>query len=1128
MKRMIALAVSVALIMVCMLSSLVLPTSADDSPVGLLPAGDFESAPTSGWTWDNHATNAPKYAIISEGNSLMTVVQESDDNHCLEIPEMLSGTTYKVYDKYYKSAPVEAGKKYRLSMKYKGTGLRVYIHTSYSTPGGVYNAPAATDWTDYAAEFTVNETTTNTNFIFAIGHAATAGTAYVDDVQLLEVIEPESIDFAADIVTLGKGEQYALSVTAQPEGAVVDAVSYTSSNTAAATVDTNGVVTAVATGVAYITATMGSYTATATVIVDPYAPVSLGDFEDDTLSGWKYSNATYSILHDQSPMKVFEESKGNHCLHIPATGTDDGQGTITYKSYARYYYKLPVEGNKTYQLSFRYKGDGVAVRKSTSGASTSLPSASDWTTYSMEFTTAASPSTNFIFGVGHQAKAGDGYIDDVTLIEVSPFKELLVDGDLQANSLSSNWSKFTAATANVTHTTDPEDPANRCFKFTGSKVPNYSSISSAKGDTYYMFSFRHKGTGKAQVSFTKNYVDVDSVSVLNTEAYSVSNTESDIRLYIDTKNTWQTINIVFKTTASPNSSWILQFGSNGSTTEIYLDDFSLIELGGVYAQEGLAGGSVSVSNGTDSGVLLGGSLGKTVTVTVTPDEGYLMVPGSLRYLASGGRVFRILNKDTDEFGAGAGNTFAFEMPINNVRILADFVKADTTDFSWGTVGTSVRYNGETMHGIRFLTRVNLAAFDENADGLTLKYEGETYTVSKMGLLLKRTSNTHELTLDNWMAYGASNTLEKVWGIEVYNEVSNQYRLTDFTDTYFDYTIAMVTDTPSDAFNDRLYTARGFLVLEKDGVETVLYATERTDSINTTLARANGEISDEVVGGDNDNTVVESPIPEDDKDYSNADLKILSIGNSYSQDAQAYLAKMAEAEGKTFKCVNLYKAGCALATHATAWATTDPIYNYELGGEAGTDYTAFVSLKSVLESDQFDVITLQQSSWGSVSYSTYQPHLNNLIAAIREKQPNAKIYLQQTWAYGDASSNHTSNPAYTGGSMAAMWQKVETAYNSAASATGLELIPSGQAIQHAQDALNARGLGESIQRDNAHVSKTWGRYLLARVWYQKLTGEIPNVTLPQINSSVAANAAMESLVAQAVADAFAEYPVSLAA
>ena len=991
MKRVLSIALSVMLLAASCLAGIVLSTAAASSaPAGLLPNGDFEGTPTSGWTWDNHATNAPKYAIISEGNSLMTIADDPDGsgNKCLKIPEQLSGTTYKTYDKYYKSAPVTAGKKYRLSMKYKGTGLRVYIHTTYCTPGGVYNAPAVTEWTDYAVEFTVNESMTNKNFIFAIGHAAVAGTVYIDDVCLNEVTELSGVSLPEKI-TLSKGDTQKLSLNAEPEGAFLpnETVNWTSSNAAVVTVGTDGTVTAVASGVAYITATVGGYSATTTVVV---------------------------------------ESSDNK-----------------------------------------------------------------WT------------DTN-----------------------------LLVDGDFEAETLSTNWSKFVAASENFTFVEDPTGADNTCMKITGARRMNYYALTGAKANTTYKLTFRGCGNNTRFI-FDFTYGIANEQIVIGANNYTLDGTK--VYIYPNSADSWDEYSIIFTTKDSVNKNYIFYAGGLDSACLLYLDDFSLTELGKATVSDTVSGGSVSLSSGSTNGTSLTGlGEGATVTATVTPNAGYLLVPGSLRYSTPDGFTKRILNKD-GEFGTGDGNTFTFEKPIDNIRVFADFVKTDSTDFAWGTVGTSVRYaeDGITKDGIRFLTRVNMAAFDATASGYSLKYEGETYTVKELGLMLKRADNATELTVENKEAYGMAHlpSTDRIWSVAVYSDATNTFRLTDYTDSYIDYTIAMTTSNPNETFNERLYTARGYLILTKDGEETVLYVDERTDSVNTALARANGELSDTdiVVPGtgsgdsseEDDTTTDESIIPEDDKDYTNADLKILSIGNSYSQDAQGYLAKLAEAEGKTFKTVNLYKAGCALKTHYEGWTNNEAIYNYELNGTANADYNSFVSLKAVLESDQFDVITLQQSSWGSLSYGNFQPYLNNLITEIRKLQPNATIYIHQTWAYGDG---HASHNATSGGTMAAMWLKVEAAYDSAAAETGLSLIPSGQAIQLAQEELNTGNYSEtSIQRDLSHVSKTWGRYLLARLWYEMLTGEAPDVTMNQVNASASDNAAMETLVRQAIADAFAEYP-----
>ena len=46
------------------------------------------------------------------------------------------------------------------------------------------------------------------------------------------------------------------------------------------------------------------------------------------------------------------------------------------------------------------------------------------------------------------------------------------------------------------------------------------------------------------------------------------------------------------------------------------------------------------------------------------------------------------------------------------------------------------------------------------------------------------------------------------------------------------------------------------------------------------------------------------------------MKLLSIGNSFSVDAQAYLHQVAKAEGETLECHNLFIGGCSLERHVS--------------------------------------------------------------------------------------------------------------------------------------------------------------------------------------------------------------------
>ena len=62
------------------------------------------------------------------------------------------------------------------------------------------------------------------------------------------------------------------------------------------------------------------------------------------------------------------------------------------------------------------------------------------------------------------------------------------------------------------------------------------------------------------------------------------------------------------------------------------------------------------------------------------------------------------------------------------------------------------------------------------------------------------------------------------------------------------------------------------------------------------------------------------------------MKILSIGNSFSEDAQRYLHRLAKHDGVNMKTVNLYIGGCSLRTHYLNMLDDNPDYEFQFNGE----------------------------------------------------------------------------------------------------------------------------------------------------------------------------------------------------
>ena len=116
------------------------------------------------------------------------------------------------------------------------------------------------------------------------------------------------------------------------------------------------------------------------------------------------------------------------------------------------------------------------------------------------------------------------------------------------------------------------------------------------------------------------------------------------------------------------------------------------------------------------------------------------------------------------------------------------------------------------------------------------------------------------------------------------------------------------------------------------------------------------------------------------------MNVLSIGNSFSCDAQRYLHGIAAADGYALNCFNLYIGGCPLATHFRNLHTDQPAYTLEMNG-VNTGFR--VSIKEALLNREWDVVTLQQASHDSCNYETYQPYLSVLADAVRTYADFAK-------------------------------------------------------------------------------------------------------------------------------------------
>ena len=216
------------------------------------------------------------------------------------------------------------------------------------------------------------------------------------------------------------------------------------------------------------------------------------------------------------------------------------------------------------------------------------------------------------------------------------------------------------------------------------------------------------------------------------------------------------------------------------------------------------------------------------------------------------------------------------------------------------------------------------------------------------------------------------------------------------------------------------------------------------------------------------------------------MKLLSIGNSFSQDAHRWLHDTAKINGFELETVNLYIGGCSLETHWENVVHNNAFYELERNGcPAGEK----ISIERALQLDDWDVITVQQVSQLSGIPESYDPYLEDLAAYVRKQKPNAKLCFHQTWAY-ETDSDH-GGFAFYGNDQKQMYDRIVSTTTQMAARIGADILPVGRVIQYIRENVPEFDYGNggmSLNRDGFHLSWEYGRYAAAVTWLRVLSGK----------------------------------------
>lgn len=214
------------------------------------------------------------------------------------------------------------------------------------------------------------------------------------------------------------------------------------------------------------------------------------------------------------------------------------------------------------------------------------------------------------------------------------------------------------------------------------------------------------------------------------------------------------------------------------------------------------------------------------------------------------------------------------------------------------------------------------------------------------------------------------------------------------------------------------------------------------------------------------------------------FKLLCIGNSFSDDASAYLPALLTSLGTTQVTVgNLYIAGCSLHTHLKCATEELGAYDYRKNTDGNWITTPETKLSAALADEDWDIITMQQGSGNSGLPETFAS-LPALISYVRERCPKARLLWHMTWAY-QGNSDHGGFLAY-GRDQERMYRAIVDCVKSEVLPCGVfdAVIPVGTAVQNARTS----PLSDTLTRDGYHLTIPFGRHLAGLTFLGTVTGQ----------------------------------------
>lgn len=243
------------------------------------------------------------------------------------------------------------------------------------------------------------------------------------------------------------------------------------------------------------------------------------------------------------------------------------------------------------------------------------------------------------------------------------------------------------------------------------------------------------------------------------------------------------------------------------------------------------------------------------------------------------------------------------------------------------------------------------------------------------------------------------------------------------------------------------------------------------------------------------------------------LNILMIGSSFCYYYVEELYGMLDAAGIKANVCNVYYSGCPLEKHWSWWKNGEANYEYFITNADGRVKTEGVNLEWCLQQQNWDIISLQESTSKVFSVGA-ETHLavskvwrTEPIDYIKEQFPQSRHLWHQPWTY-QIGYDRNDYKMETFEQQEENEQEIKKYCVAVCEELELERVNTGEAWQivrkeYNYDNMCARiGKGDNNEGDYYHDGD-WGggQYLNACVWFEVITGQscIGNTFRPEYSA-----------------------------